>query len=224
VFSGLLLGFAFSLKFSAGFYVLALPAMEWLLGEEPARVRSAFRRLCLAAVGFLAVPAVLAVYLATGGALDDFLDIQRPYVTHYTALHWAPEGESYIHFLARGTHDYVEHTLYLVVPAAVALFFGLRGLRCRETAIALLLSLAALGGVWSQGKFLSYHWLPMIFPLSLLAAYSIDCILSLYGETIHQPKLWAAAGLLVVSLVALTPNLVSNPYHAGTSWAMRSTA
>lgn len=212
VLSGLLLGFAFSTKFSAGFYVLALPAMEMLLGERPARVWLALMRLSLAAAGFLAVPVVFAVYLAAGGALGDFLDIQRLHVAHYTALHWAPEGESYIHFLGRATHEYMKQNLHLVVPAGVALFFALRGLRRRETAVAVLLFLAALAGVWSQGKFFPYHWLAIFFPLSLLAAHAIDRVLGLYGKSVREPRLWAAAGLVAASLIALTPSLVGNPY------------
>ena len=211
--SGLLLGLAFSTKFNAGLYVLALPAMELLLAESPARVWPALRRLSLAAAGFLAVPVVFAVYLAAGGALGDFLDIQRLHVAHYTALHWAPEGESYIHYLARATHYYVETSQYLVVPAAVALFFGLLGKRRRETALVVLLTLAALAGVWSQGKFFPYHWLAMVPPLSLLAGHAIDRILGFYGGTIREPKLWAAAGLVAACLIALTPSLVGNPYN-----------
>jgi len=213
ILSGLLMGLAFSIKFSACFYVLALPAMELFLGEGPARVRSALRRLSLAGMGFWIVLAIFAVYLAAGGALSDFFDIQRLHVVHYTAIHWAPEGESYIHFLARATHEYIERNLYLVVPAGVALFFALGGLRRRETGIALLLSLAALAGVWSQGKFFPYHWLAMIFPLSLLAAHTIDRVLGFYGGTIREPRLWAGAALVAASLIALTPSLVSNPYN-----------
>jgi Dolichyl-phosphate-mannose-protein mannosyltransferase len=211
--SGLMLGLAFSIKFSAIFYVLALPAIELLFGDRPLRPGPAVRRLSLAAAGFLAVQAAFALYLLAGGALRDFVDIQRLHVAPYTALHWSPPGESYLHFLGRVTHEYVTHSLFLVVPAGAALFLALAGNRRRETVLVALLVAASLVGVWSQGKFYPYHWLAMIFPLALAAGFAIDRIVALSVGRGPAAKRWLAYGLAGVSLVALTPSLLSNPYH-----------
>ena len=210
--SGVLLGLTFSIKFSAAFYVLALPAIEVMFAEEPRRLAPAVRRLSIAAGGFLVVPAVFAFYLAAGGALGDFIDIQRLHVVPYTSLHWSPPGESYLHFAGRVTHEYVTGNLYLVVPAIGALFVALAGWRRRETALIALLAIASLFGVWSQGKFYSYHWLAMVFPLALLAGFALAGIVALWDVRSARQR-WAAYGLVGVSLVALTPSLLSNPYE-----------
>jgi len=211
--SGVLMGLAFSIKFSAVFYVLALPAMEIMFGEKPRRLGPALRRLSIAGAGFLAMPAVFAVYLAAGGALHDFIDIQRLHVAPYASLHWSPPGESYLRFAARVTHEYVNSSLYLIVPAGAALFLALAGSRRRETALVALLAFASLLGVWSQGKFFPYHWLAMVFPLALLAGFAIEHIIAFYGGQRAVLQRWAAYGLAGASLVLLTPSLLSNPYE-----------
>jgi hypothetical protein len=211
--SGVFLGLAFSIKFSAAFYVLALPAVELLFAERPLRIVPALKRLSMASAGFFVVPAVFAVYLAAGGALGDFIDIQRLHVWPYTSLHWSPPGESYLHFVARATHDYVTGSLFLVVPAAGALFVALAGPRRRETALVALLAVASLFGVWGQGKFFPYQWLAMIFPLALLAGFAIDRVIAYMSGTGAAAQRLAAYGLAGAFLVLLTPSLVSNPYE-----------
>jgi len=210
--SGLLLGVAFSIKPSAVFYAAALPAVEAMFAKER-RLGLATKRLSIAGAGFLLMPAVFAVYLAAGGALGDFIDIQRLHVAPYASLHWSPPGESYIRFGARVTHEYLTDNLFLAVPAVAALFVALAGQRRRETALVATLAVASLLGVWSQGKFFPYHWLAMVFPLSLLAGFAIDQVVSFYGARSGVLQRWAAYGLAGASLVLLTPSLLSNPYE-----------
>ncbi len=212
--SGVMLGAAFSLKVSAVFYVFALPAMELMFADRPLRIAPAVRRLAIAAAGFLVIPAVFTIYLVAGGALRDFIDIQRLYVWPYTSQRWSPPGESYLHFALRATHDYVVNNLFLIVPAAGALVVALAGWRRKETALVALLAIASLAGVWSQGKFYAYHWLAMIFPLALLAGFAIDRVVAyVSGGSVAQR--WAAYGLAGAFLVLLTPSLVSVPYEQG---------
>ena len=211
-FSGVLLGLAFSLKMSAVFFVFALPAIELIFAERPLRVAPALKRLSVAAVGFLAVVAVFGVYLAAGGALRDFIDIQRLHVWPYTSLRWSPPGESYLHFLARATRDYIRDNLFLVVPAAGAAFLALAGLRRKEIVLVAIVAVASLAGVWSQGKFFDYQWLAMIFPLALLAGFAIDRVVA-YVSAPGVAQRWAAYGLAGAFLVLLTPGLLANPYE-----------
>jgi hypothetical protein len=121
--AGACLGVAFALKSSVILFVPALPAAELLLrrrdGWSPA---GAAQRLTLAGAGFLIVPAALVVYLAGGGALDDFIDIQRHYTLPYNAYRFAPGESSHLRFLLQGTSDWLRDSPFLVVPAALALF------------------------------------------------------------------------------------------------------
>lgn len=211
--SGVLLGLAFSIKVSAGFYVLALPAIELMFTERPLRFLPALKRLSIAASGFLVIPAVFTVYLIAGGALGDFIDIQRLHVWPYTSLHWSPPGESYVHFFARATHDYIQDNLFLVVPAAGALFIALAGPRRKETVLVVVLATASLLTVWSQGKFFRYHYLAMIFPLALLAGFAIDRLIAYMSRPRFPSRRLAAYGLVGGFLVALTPGLLANPYE-----------
>jgi len=211
-FSGVLLGLAFSMKVSAIFYVLALPAIEIVFAERPIRIAPALKRLSIAAAGFMVIPVLFVVYLIAGGALRDFIDIQRLHVWPYTSLRWSPPGESYLHFFGRATHDYVLDNLFLVVPAAGALFVALAGSRRRETALVAILAGVSLLTVWSQGKFFRYHYLAMIFPVALLGGFAIDRVIAYVGGSRFLVQRWATYGLAGAFLVLLTPGLLSNPY------------
>jgi Dolichyl-phosphate-mannose-protein mannosyltransferase len=210
--SGALFGLAFSIKVSAAFYVVALPAIDLLFAEKPLRVVPALRRLSLAGAGFLVIPAIFVVYLVAGGALGDFIDIQRLHVWPYTSLHWSPPGESYVHFFARATHDYVLSNLFLVVPAAGALFVALAGSRRKETTVVVILATVSLLTVFSQGKFFSYHYLALLFPLALLAGFAIDKVIEYCGGKRSSLQSWGAYGLAAAFLIALTPSLLHAPY------------
>ena len=89
--AGVLLGLAFALKSTAVLFLLGFPAAELLLPGESWSRGGALRRLGLALGGFAIVQLVFALYLAAGGALGDFIDIQRHYTAHYNAYRFAPE-------------------------------------------------------------------------------------------------------------------------------------
>jgi 4-amino-4-deoxy-L-arabinose transferase-like glycosyltransferase len=205
--SGVLLGLAVSIKVSAVFYVFALPAIELLFREGKLQIVPAARRLSLAAGGFLVMPAVFTVYLIVGGALKDFIDIQRLHVWPYTSLHWSPPGESYLHFFARVSHDYMLANLFLVVPAAGALLIALAGKRRKEITLLTVLAAISLITVWSQGKFFRYHYLVMVFPLALMAGFALDEVISYVSLQRFRGQQIAAYALAGVFLVALTPGV-----------------
>lgn len=201
--AGLLLGMVFALKATALLFVLGLPAAEWLLRPDGRwTVSGALRRLSLAALGFLLVQGAIASYLAVGGALDDFIDIQRHYTAPYNAYRYAPNG-SHARFLLAATSDWVRSAPFIVVPAVVALFFALY--RPRQAAgVYLMALLAALGvlGIWWQGKVFRYHWLIMIPLLAPLAGYAVDQTARLFSSP-GRREAWAAWALLVGGLLVL---------------------
>lgn len=201
--AGVLLGAVFALKATALVFVLGLPAAELLLRRQGRwTAQGAVQRLSLGALGFLLVQAAVAGYLAAGGVLDDFIDIQRHYTADYNAYRYAPEG-SHLRFLLHATSLWIQSAPFIVVPAAGALFFAFY--RPREAgAVSLLVVLAVLGvlGIWWQGKMFEYHWLVLVPLLAPLAGYAVDQLGALFGR-LARPQAWAAWLLLAGGLLVL---------------------
>ncbi len=211
--AGILLSIAFGLKSTAILFVLGLPAAELLLRTNGAwTVSSAARRLAFAAAGFVAVQVALVAYLAAGGVLDDFLDIQRNYTGPYSSYRWGGPQGSHVRFLLQGTSDWVKDAAFLLVPAVVALFFGLYRSR-HAGGVALMALLATLGvlGVWWQGKMFHYHWLVMLPLLSPLAGYAVDRVVELF-RPLARPQAWATFALLAGGILALAAQGVQDTY------------
>lgn len=210
--AGLLLGIVVALKATALLFVFGLPAAELLLRDRARWSREgALMRLALAAGGFLIVQAALALYLAGAGVLDDFLDIQRHYTAPYNRYRFAPE-ESHLRFLARTTWDWITFKSFLVVPAGVAVYFAL--FRPRHTPgvyLIALLSLLGVVGIWWQGKMFDYHWLMVVPLLALLAGYTVDQLLELFG-TLPRPRARIAAALLAAGILVLASNPILDTY------------
>ena len=201
--AGLMLGVVFALKTTAILFALGLPAAELLLRVEGRwTARGAAVRLGLAATGFLLVQAAVAGYLAVGGVLGDFIDIQRRYTAPYSAYRFPPEG-SHLRFVLSATSDWIQSTPYLVVPAAVGVFFAL--FRWREAgAVGLLAVLALLGvaGIWWQGKLFNYHWLIVVPLLAPLAGFAVDQLGELFARLTRSQALagWALLGVALLVL------------------------
>jgi len=207
--AGLLLGAVFALKTSALLFVLALPAAELLLQERRTGVGVA-GRLALAALGFLLVQAVLGVYLAVAGVLDDFFDIQRNYTLDYNAYRLG--GHSHLRFLLDATQIWLRSAAFLTVPAfAAVLFTFFRPRQARAATLVAVLAVLALAGVWWQGKMFDYHWLVAVPLLAILAGYAVDQLLELFGA-LPRPRSWAAAALLAGGLLALATQPLLNTY------------
>ncbi len=202
--AGLLLGAAFGLKTTAILFVLGLPAMELLWrGEGEWSLSRAARRLAIAAAGFVLVQLAWILYLAAGGVLDDFIDIQRHYTGPYNSYRWGGPQGSHARFLLVGTSDWVRDMAFVLVPAVGALLFSLYR-PGQSRGVWLMALLAGLGvlGVWWQGKMFHYHWLVMIVLLAPLAGYAIDHVLTLFGAQSNL-QMWAAAAVVVCGLGAL---------------------
>ena len=213
VVAGLLLSVVFSFKAPAILFLLALPAAEVLLRREGSwSIRGAAGRLALAVVGFAVVPVALALYMALGGVLDDFLNIQRDYTVHYNAYRYAPEGVSHLRFVLDTTSQFVQSAAFLVVPAAAALllaFFRLR--EARGVALLALLALLGLTSVWWQGKMFTYHWVVMVPLLAPLAGYALDRLGALFA-TLPRGRAFGAWLLLTAGLIVLAYPTLRDTY------------
>ena len=209
--AGLLLGAVFALKTAGVLFVLGLPAAELLLRPEgrwtPA---GAARRLGMAAAGFLVVQLALLLYLAAMGALSDFIDIQRHYTLPYNRYRFTGAEGSELRFLLAGTSDWIKDNTFIVVPAAVALFFGFfRREHARALGLLAFLALVAVAMVWWQGKMFRYHWLIMLPVLALLAGYAADQAVGLFAK-LPQREQRAANALLALALIVFAyPPLIA---------------
>ena len=210
--AGLLLGIAFGLKATALLFLIGLPAAELLLRDRSRWTRQgALLRLALAAGGFMIVQVAVVLYLAAAGVLDDFIDIQRHYTQPYNDYRFGP-GESHARFVLRTTWDWITFKSFLVVPAAVAVFFALFRPRHAPgvTLIALLLLLGVVG-IWWQGKMFEYHWLMVVPLLGLLAGYAAGQLLELFA-TLERPRAQLGTALLAGGLLVLAFQPLSDTY------------
>ena len=202
--AGVLLGLAFSLKATALLFLIGFPAAELLLRDRARwTAQGALQRLALATGGFLIVQVSMALYLAAAGALDDFVDIQRNYTQPYNDYRYGGADDSHLRFLFGATWDIITTKSFVVVPAAMAVFFALfRPPRAPGVYLVGLLSLLGVFGIWWQGKMFDYHWLMIVPLVALLAGFALDQALELFA-TLARPRARAATALLAIGLVTL---------------------
>ena len=91
--AGILLGFAFQLRFIMVLIIPFLPWVELYAAPRGTRLRLWLARMLWLAAGFVLVQVVLLSYLALGGALGEFIAATR-FASGYTRLGgpYAPEG------------------------------------------------------------------------------------------------------------------------------------
>jgi len=211
--AGLLLSIAFLFKAPALLFLLGLPVAEVLLRREGSwSTAGAAGRMALAALGFAVLPVALVLYMAVGGVLDDFLDIQRNYTAHYNAYRYAPAGMSHARFVLDATSEFITGAAFLVVPAAGAVLFAFFR-RGEARAVALLAAMTLLGvaGIWWQGKMFSYHWLVLLPLLALLAGYALDQ-LGVQFQTLARPRTIGGWTVLAVGLIVLAYPALRDTY------------
>jgi hypothetical protein len=214
VVAGLLIGFAFQLRFFSVLIGLALVAIEWNAAPSPRaeQLKAAVSRLALAVLGFVLMQAAFAAYLIAGHALGPYLYTELRFATAYARLGgpYSPNGFRWDLYwvAARGATQYflTSHVL-LTIPAAVALVLGLRrhgDARSREIGVA---ALTAYLGVLIQAKFFLYHWLAVLPFVALLGGRGLT--IAACSLAANRGRLGAAAGFvgIVAVLLVLSPDV-----------------
>lgn len=211
--AGLLLSVAFAFKAPALLFLLGLPVAELLLRREGSwSTAGAAGRLALAALGFAILPVALALYMAAGGVLDDFIDIQRHYTAHYNAYRFAPGGGSHFRFVLDATSNFIQSAAFLVVPAGGAVLFAFfRPSEARGVALLVAVTLLGVAGIWWQGKMFSYHWLVLLPLLALLAGYALDQLVGQF-RTLPRPRALGAWVVLAIGLIVLAYPTLRDTY------------
>jgi 4-amino-4-deoxy-L-arabinose transferase-like glycosyltransferase len=215
---GLLVAVAVLLKFTLGIF-LALPIVAALL---PSKHRVS-RRLAGIGACILACCLVLsavAFFFWRADALRDMIEVLFLWNAKYSRLRVpVPLASDPIHqtlrFLVGGSHP-------LLFPIGLLAFVGTVNLIARPALGRrrwLLPSwiLLMMASVWAQGKYYTYHWLPVLPPLCLLAGQGLaaagDCI----RRCTSRP---ASMALCTVGMMALL-SLLGSAYWRSAHWPLR---
>lgn len=193
--AGGLLGAVALLKFTA--VLPALPVLGWVIWSTWRTERkpaTAATLLALFGAGGALIVACGAGWLAVGGALDSYLDIQRGFVAPYARLGATGLGERLAGLFG--------HTLGWArlawLPVGLAAF-GLaskREWRAEGRGVAGATLFAGLLAVWWQGKYFGYHWQTALPWLALSAAVGTEVL----AARLRLPRFLAATLLPMLAL------------------------
>ena len=186
--AGGLLGGVALLKFTSVLPALPFAAwVAWSAWRETRDFRQALIPLVLIAAGGTVVLGLAAAWLAVGGALVPYLDIQRGFVAPYARLGAPGLGE--------GLAALFGHTLGWAWRAALPIALAGIGLaadrwwQAEERRLAAASLFAGLLAVWWQGKYFGYHWQTVLPWLALTAAIGTAAL----AERLRLPRPLALA-------------------------------
>ena len=212
VLAGLVLGFAFQLRFIMALLIPFMPLVE-LTETRSGRLRLWLHRMVWLGVGFAALQLALALWLASGGALGEYVDATR-FATGYTGLGgpWSPpEGPtlgSYLQTLRFSFLYWALARLVLTAPAIIGGFVGVFVLRDRRVGQLVLFLVLAYAGIAAQAKFFWYHFSYMLPFLALLGGWTWDRTYRYLRELRSGRTALAATGLLATALLLSTPEVL----------------
>ena len=193
---GALVGFAVVFKFTLGIF-LALPLVALIAAAgEPARRRAA--RAVFYLGGCAAVLAAVAGLIWKAGALQQMTEIIFVWNSQYARLQ--TPGLPGHNAVAELANLLVGSPNRLLFPIGLLALVGAADLCLRPTSgrnrwLVPAWAIAILAQVWIQGRYYSYHWLPALPPLALLAAQGL--------RTISRPLRAAASPRAARALSAL---------------------
>jgi hypothetical protein len=216
VLAGVMLGAAFQLRFIVIALAPFLPMVEMTDLSWRERARLWWDRMLWLGVGFGLVQAAVVLYLAAGGALDDYIEATR-FAAGYTRLggHYAPNGLTTTKYLEQVRLAFLFWALGKLVvtaPAIVGGFLGVFVLRERRVQQLVLFVLLANLGIMAQAKFFPYHYLYLLPFMALLAGWGWVRAFRLLARA-RGPALATAAGALLVVMFGLsTPEVVDSAW------------
>lgn len=160
-------------------------------------------------IGGLVVLAGGIAALMAMGAWDDLVESARV-TSQYTALTFNFQDFTELMLTAIGFRWQQWGVLWVLV----ALWFALRRERIGQWWAINIWVLAGLAIMLIQAKGYDYHWLPMLPPLALLGADSLDRVLKKITGRL-QTRVTAAAILFLLAIMAIRIWPVTWPYLAG---------
>jgi hypothetical protein len=215
--AGVLLGFAFQLRFIMILLVPLFPLVEMAGLPWRERLRLWWSRMLWLGAGFVLVQALLLLYLAAGGALGEYIAATR-FASGYTTLGgpWAPEGATvgkYLETVRLSFLFWALGRLLLTAPAIVGGVAGVFFLRERRVQQLVLFAVLCYAGIAAQAKFFPYHYLYMLPFLALLAGWAWDRVIRLLARR-RGPRMALIGGALLVTGLGLsTPEVVDSAWY-----------
>lgn len=210
--AGVALGVAFQLRFIMALLIPFFPLVELGAAPHGERARLWFRRMLWLGVGFVLVQAALALWLALGGALGEYVAATR-FASGYTSLGgpYSPKGLNLNNYTTAVRFSFLFWLLTRLVVAAPALIGGFAGVfllhERRVQQVTLFVFLGFLG-ICAQAKFFPYHWLYLLPFLALLAGWTFDRVLTAVREREGPARTLLAGGLLASGLLLSTPDVL----------------
>jgi len=211
--AGAMLGFAFQLRAIMVLLVPFVPLVEVEEAPRGGRARAWAASMVRLGAGFICVQVALALYLAVGGALGQFLAATR-FAAGYTRVGgpWqGPEGPTLAGFLQAVRFSFLDWALsrlVLTAPALVGGFVGAFVLRERRVQQLVLFVALAYAGIAAQAKFFWYHYWYMLPFLALLAGWAWDRALGRLLAIWSRGPAVALAGLVFAGLLLDTPEVL----------------
>jgi hypothetical protein len=221
--AGLLLGFAFQLRFIMALLIPFLPLVEVTSAPRGSRFRVWFTHMLWFGVGFALFQGAMALYLAIGGALDDYLAATR-FATGYTRLGgpWqSSEGPTLYDYLQAVRLSFLFWALtrlVLTAPAIIGGFYGAFIARDRRIQQLVLFCALAYLGIATQAKFFWYHYQYMLPFLGLIGGWTWDRTYRRLREVQPRPIAVGVTGLLAVLLLLSTPEVLDSGKNQWTSY------
>lgn len=189
--AGAMIGVVFWVRFTHG--LAFLPAIAWILTHEaptrPYGVAQRVARLAALGLGFIFVVGGYLALLAVQGALADFLYTVFDFDMHYAQTTYQDGARGFWRYAFFKHVVWVWRNLIVFVPAIFAAI-RLVQKKCWEstTVVLMVWALSAYAGVFIMAKFFTYHWFPMLGPLSVLGGYGTAEILA------KSPASWVRIG------------------------------
>jgi 4-amino-4-deoxy-L-arabinose transferase-like glycosyltransferase len=218
---GTLVALAILLKFTLAAF-LALPILAAILPQGHHVSRRAVRAAaCLLGCGIVLAAVALAMWRA--GALHDIIEVLFVWNAEYSRLRVPvpmaadPVGQT-LRFLAGGSHP-------LLFPVGLLAVVGTIDLMARPASGRMrwfvpTWALLMMASVWVQGKYYTYHWLPVLPPLCLLAGHGMRAAGALLRRSASRPAAIALCAVAVLSV--LTPLALA--YWRSVGWPLRHLA
>ncbi len=207
--AGRLFGFAFQFRPVVALLPAALAARD-LLGATDRKV--AARRVVLMIGGAAAVVAATVLYLAVGGALDEYLYAQFRFAGQYARLggpySWdALTPGNFLSGMRGSLMWFAASRLLLSAPALAAVFVGGALRADRGVRLVSLLLSVAVATVVIQAKFFVYHWHLAVPFAALLAAWTFREVWHELRARFARAGATALAAAGVGGLLFFTPQI-----------------